>query len=641
MTSVVQNFYCMNSGKRLCKMTDHNHHVKFYTEAIYINVPFCRTECSYCHYRANLSFGKIFVPEWYIDLLLCEIGNRQATIRNRKLQSLNFGGGTPSLLSDSQLNRIFSKFEELNVKFLETSMELHPCYINFDYFNSKKFTRYSLGIQSLDSGQLKSYRRAYVPSVALNVLDTLKRRADIKINVDFLFQEQFDVTQLQQVLAREPDSITIYPDTFGRGLTRLCHVYDALDELAAYFARVPQYEEFGHSRFIFLKKDTTPCRYMRIQNEFKGNILGIGHNAISDCDDSSYLTLYTHKDEEILYKQRFTNGRLRNTLVDALPVGVTLRMVQMTMPDLLERNLLYTFERQHVGEKHVHLKPDILLFVPEYNYHETYNFITENYSQELGRRFLQAIAFADRNITAEEFFGWFENRMDLRTAESIRLFAAKNNLKGLPVKLQKKKLPNKNILIEGIDGSGKDTFACFLIDELKKRFKLSADAAVSLMGQPMSRFPFGEAAKRFLECREYKYGQAYVETGLAENRRHCENFMQKNQGINICIRGLLTDLATISAVFGNNISMTLGGGIRYDFLFIVTTDVKTALERISARGKKRQWREEDAWLYFFQNYYLSYKQKGFFPNIQVVRNDDLLYLRLCASEIANKLYVAL
>ena len=84
---------------------------KLETKAIYINFPFCKHACSYCHYVPNLSFEVSKIPDEYIELVIEELKQRQISFQNQKLESLYLGGGTPSLLTDKQLDIIFSFFE--------------------------------------------------------------------------------------------------------------------------------------------------------------------------------------------------------------------------------------------------------------------------------------------------------------------------------------------------------------------------------------------------------------------------------------------------------------------------------------------------------------------------------------------------
>lgn len=603
---------------------------KLETKAIYINFPFCKHACSYCHYVPNLSFEVSKIPDEYIELVIEELKQRQISFQNQKLESLYLGGGTPSLLTDKQLDIIFSFFAKANTRFKEKSIEVHPTDVNFDIINDPYFTRYSVGIQSLDDTVLSKYNRKYNHSTVSTLLAKIKSRPNITLNIDFIFQSTFNVENLSEIITYRPDTITIYPDTRGKGIKRLINIYDTLDKLRLFFASTGMYKELGHSGFIYIYQHSAPSWYAKVQNEFRGNIIGIGNNAISDIDDKSSLSVYKLVTKTIIYKERYTKGRFIKTLISSAAVGITKRMIDMAMPKLLETNLLHTLENKPIHEKHVIITDDDLIYIPEYNYNLFYDFLYNEYGEEYAAIFLNYISYGDSSISAKEFFDCFNFRID----KSICL----HNAKGLINK--KKQIPDVRILIEGIDGSGKDTFAALLADALKKRFYLEPGRSISIVGQPVSRLSHGEKAKKFIEERKFDNDMNDVVEDLTINRLHSEEEFSKTKGILICIRGILTDLATLKAVFHRENSSLLGLKSRYDYAFIITIDPKIAYERVIKRKAPKQWRESLKWLKFFQHYYETYPLEHIAEKTQVIYNDDLSELQKVVNEIADEIYIS-
>lgn len=115
----------------------------------------------------------------------------------------------------------------------------------------------------------------------------------------------------------------------------------------------------------------------------------------------------------------------------------------------------------------------------------------------------------------------------------------------------------------------------------------------------MSRLSHGEKAKKFIEERKFDNDMNDVVEDLTINRLHSEEEFSKTKGILICIRGILTDLATLKAVFHRENSSLLGLKSRYDYAFIITIDPKIAYERVIKRKAPKQWRESLKWLKFF------------------------------------------
>ncbi|WP_041177481.1 radical SAM protein [Brachyspira intermedia] len=127
--------------------------------AIYINIPFCLRKCSFCHYVNNLKYSYSKVEDSYFIILLKQLEYVLKNIKNNKLSSIYFGGGTPSLLNEHQINQIKELFDNYNISSEEVSIEIYPDICNFDYDNNNFFNRFSIGVQSFDDKLLKLYNR--------------------------------------------------------------------------------------------------------------------------------------------------------------------------------------------------------------------------------------------------------------------------------------------------------------------------------------------------------------------------------------------------------------------------------------------------------------------------------------------------
>src|SRR4051812_5355509 len=125
---------------------------------IYIHIPFCKQACHYCdfHFSTLLKYKNDFVNALLREIQLqnnfflkSEINNPQSAIIN----SVYFGGGTPSLLSETEINIIFdqlSKYFEINHD-AEITFESNPDDLTKEYLKSLRNTtvnRLSIGIQS-------------------------------------------------------------------------------------------------------------------------------------------------------------------------------------------------------------------------------------------------------------------------------------------------------------------------------------------------------------------------------------------------------------------------------------------------------------------------------------------------------------
>jgi oxygen-independent coproporphyrinogen-3 oxidase len=73
---------------------------------IYIHIPFCKIACHYCNFHFSTSLR---LKDDMISAICFEIEKRKDYLQNTHLQSIYFGGGTPSLLNEGDLHKIFEK----------------------------------------------------------------------------------------------------------------------------------------------------------------------------------------------------------------------------------------------------------------------------------------------------------------------------------------------------------------------------------------------------------------------------------------------------------------------------------------------------------------------------------------------------
>src|SRR5262249_47715970 len=124
---------------------------------LYISVPFCRSKCTYCNFASDVFSRLIFHK--YVDRLCSEITSAEQTVQQvvglfeRSVDSIYFGGGTPTLLDVAQLERIFVTIRQ-NVDVhpkAEITVECAPGTLSesmLDVLVGYGVNRISLGVQS-------------------------------------------------------------------------------------------------------------------------------------------------------------------------------------------------------------------------------------------------------------------------------------------------------------------------------------------------------------------------------------------------------------------------------------------------------------------------------------------------------------
>ncbi|NNJ83134.1 MAG: radical SAM protein, partial [Flavobacteriaceae bacterium] len=129
---------------------------------IYIHIPFCKQACHYCDFHFSTSLKK---REFMVDALCRELVLRREE-QEDEIQTIYFGGGTPSLLTSEELNQIFNTLKN-NFKISanpEITLEANPDDLSVEKVRElaqSPVNRLSIGIQSFFEEDLKLMNRAH------------------------------------------------------------------------------------------------------------------------------------------------------------------------------------------------------------------------------------------------------------------------------------------------------------------------------------------------------------------------------------------------------------------------------------------------------------------------------------------------
>ncbi len=157
--------------------------------SVYLHVPFCIGKCGYCSfYSKPPDEGEV---ERYLDALGEEIRRWRARLGAVSLRTLYIGGGTPSLLPLEAWKRLIALIEGIGDcgALEEATVEANPSSLSdalLDLWRSSFFTRVSLGVQSLDGGELRTLGRRHGGGDALRAMRQVVR-SRLKLSVDLIF----------------------------------------------------------------------------------------------------------------------------------------------------------------------------------------------------------------------------------------------------------------------------------------------------------------------------------------------------------------------------------------------------------------------------------------------------------------------
>ncbi len=186
--------------------------------AFYLHLPFCTKICSYCHYSKQLAVSKEI--ELYAEAVKKEMSGYRELIKGEiKLNSVFFGGGTPTVLKAEQLSELLQSLSttfDLNLEKKEISIESSPETLGEEKLFALReagFNRLSIGAQDFDDAVLKQCNRNHGTKQALQAFDSARSAGFQNINIDLLYGlpgqtiESWEQT-MQQISELKPESVT-------------------------------------------------------------------------------------------------------------------------------------------------------------------------------------------------------------------------------------------------------------------------------------------------------------------------------------------------------------------------------------------------------------------------------------------------
>ncbi len=190
---------------------------------IYIHIPFCKQRCRYCAFYSSTLHN---MKDSYVDALCNELYIRSNYI-NENIETIYLGGGTPSILSSQQLDRIFDaihKHFSITGK-AEITIEANPDDLTKEYLSELKelpFNRISMGVQSFNDVQLKKMGRRHNAEKAKEAVANARNAGFENISIDLMFALPGSTIQdwhndLDNATALQPTHISAYNLTYEEG----------------------------------------------------------------------------------------------------------------------------------------------------------------------------------------------------------------------------------------------------------------------------------------------------------------------------------------------------------------------------------------------------------------------------------------
>ena len=191
---------------------------------IYIHIPFCKQRCRYCSFFSSTRNGE---KERYVDAVCQEIEMRSDYLDNSAIETIYFGGGTPSTLSEKDFGKIFATIESWYkiCKNAEITMEGNPDDLSEGYLamlRNQPFNRISMGVQSFDDTILKTLGRRHDAARAIEAFESARKAGFDNISIDLMFalpgsNAQSWEKDLATATSLHPEHISAYNLTYEEG----------------------------------------------------------------------------------------------------------------------------------------------------------------------------------------------------------------------------------------------------------------------------------------------------------------------------------------------------------------------------------------------------------------------------------------
>ena len=156
---------------------------------IYIHVPFCKRKCGYCNFYSTT---RLELKTSYLQTVKMELQQRRYYLNGEQVQTIYFGGGTPSLLEPAEIQSVIDTIKQLHSVAAnpEITVEANPDDLTTAYIGQLAQTsvnRLSIGIQSFDDEMLVLMNRRHTAQQAIDAVKNCQQVGYGNISVDLIY----------------------------------------------------------------------------------------------------------------------------------------------------------------------------------------------------------------------------------------------------------------------------------------------------------------------------------------------------------------------------------------------------------------------------------------------------------------------
>lgn len=191
---------------------------------IYIHIPFCKTRCIYCDFYSTTQSE---LKNAYIQALCKELELRQAYLQGEPVETVYFGGGTPSQLDKGDFQQIFDAIDRYYGMDAcrEITLEANPDDLSLRYLQDLSdlpFNRLSIGVQTFQEEVLRLLKRRHTALQAIDAVKNARLAGFNNISIDLIYGLPGETLEnwnsdLEQILALDVEHISAYHLIYEEG----------------------------------------------------------------------------------------------------------------------------------------------------------------------------------------------------------------------------------------------------------------------------------------------------------------------------------------------------------------------------------------------------------------------------------------
>lgn len=348
---------------------------------IYIHIPFCKQACNYCDFHFSTSLKN---KTEVVNCIIKEIELRKNYLTDKNIQTIYFGGGTPSLISDKETFLILEKiFRTYNVsKDAEITLECNPDDLSEQKLKELKraeINRLSIGLQSFNEEELKWMNRVHT---AKESEDSVKRAQDKgfeNITIDLIYGSKFSTlgnwkATLNKAIELQVQHISSYNLTI-EDKTKLGHDFKTKKEAAIddekssdlFLEMVERLERNGFIQYEISNFGKEGFFSQHNSNYWKGvHYIGFGPSAHSFdgasrqwniANNNTYIKHIHEKDGQYFQREVLTEKERFNEYM-----LTSLRTIWGIDSNYLKQQFNEEYIKSFLNQVEVYLKDDSMIF---------------------------------------------------------------------------------------------------------------------------------------------------------------------------------------------------------------------------------------------------------------------------------------